>query len=323
VGKPEDQRVLVTGAGGFVGRALLGQLQHTWPSAAFLATARRDGDATALGPRVQTACVDLCMDQAVDPVIEAFRPTTVIHLAAQSSVHLAASAQLDMWRGNFLATYNLIESLHRHAPDALFVFASSGECYGRTFLDHDQVTEDAPLQPTNAYGRSKSASEYMIRDVHKGPHLILRMFNQIGPGQDERFVTSSFAAQLARIERGEAPPTIKVGDLSAERDFCDIADMVRAANLLLSNADALDPASTFNICSGRTRSIRSVLDTMLGLTSVDVSVEVDAERLRPSAIARAGGSNAAIHAACGWRPEMAFEDTLQRLLDYWRTRLAA
>jgi GDP-4-dehydro-6-deoxy-D-mannose reductase len=223
-----------------------------------------------------------------------------------------------MWSGNFQSTYNLLVAIRLHCKESLLVFASSSECYGTTFIAEDFVTEESALQPLNAYGRSKASSEYLIRDIHHGPFIVLRLFNQIGAGQDERFVTSSFAAQIARIERELVPPRISVGDLSAERDFCDVEDMVEALAGLLDVADQMDRASTFNICSGTTRSIRSVLDILLSLTKVEVSVEIDPSRLRPLAIARAGGSSASIQATTGWAPKIPITQTLENLLNHWR-----
>lgn len=317
----DHHRVLVTGGGGFIGRTLLARLKAHWPLARFLVTTRGDGFID-VGPRISAAKVDLGQLDDISAVVESFRPTIVIHLAAQSSVQLAHTEQSIMWSGNFQTTYNLLSAIQTHCRDSLFVFSSSAECYGNTFTLEDFVTERSPLQPGNAYGRSKAASEYLIQDIHHGPSIVLRLFNQIGAGQDERFVTASFAAQLARIERRLVPPRISVGDLSAERDFCDVNDMVEALVGLLIGAHPLDRTSTFNICSGATRSIQSVLDILLTLTDADVAVEIDPARLRPSAIARAGGSNAAIRAATGWTPTTPITQTLENLLNHWRARSA-
>ncbi|HWU84252.1 MAG TPA: GDP-mannose 4,6-dehydratase, partial [Rhodocyclaceae bacterium] len=250
------------------------------------------------------------------------RPAIVAHLAARSSVYEAASAPFEVWRSNVDATINLAKALSEHAPEAHLFFASSAECYGATFASGATLAEDAPLAPMNTYARSKTAAEYALRDLHVGGRLTtLRMFNQIGPGQDERFVSSSFAAQIARIELGLQSPTMMVGDLSAERDFCDVDDMIRALMMLIERRDTLDRCSTFNICSGRARAIQEILDILVGLSTVGVEVVVESARLRPASIARAAGSHEALTRAVGWRPEIPLEHTLERLLGHWRRAL--
>ena len=85
--------------------------------------------------------------------------------------------------------------------------------------------------------------------------VILRPFNQVGAGQDERFVLPSFAGQIARIEASLVPPVLEVGNLAAERDFLPVGDVVRAyAELIARGVDIAD-GSVFNVASGRPRSI--------------------------------------------------------------------
>lgn len=313
--------ILVTGAGGFVGRALISALRAKDPSLSVTGVGRAPpaGSSTIDAPFVT---LDLLDATALARVVAQVRPATVVHLAALSSVQQAQSAPVEMWRSNLDATINLAEAVRAHAPEATLIFASSAECYGQTFTSQEPLTEDAPLQPMNAYARSKVASEYALRDLHvAGRLVILRMFNQIGPGQDERFVSSSFAAQIARIERG-GEATIKVGDLTAERDFCDVDDMLRALTMLIDGADRLEQTSVFNICSGNTRSVRSILDGLIALSGAEITVTVDPDRLRPSSIPRAAGSSDRLTQATGWRPRIPFNETLAKLMAYWRASVA-
>ena len=312
--------ILVTGAGGFIGRRLVSMLAAREPGRSLVTVGRSEAPDSP-GPGAYRA-VDLIQPAAVADLVAEVRPGLVIHLAAQSSVQQGFSAPGEMWRANLGATINLAEALAAHAPDAALVFASSAECYGESFTSGRPLSEDAPLMPMNAYARSKAASEFALHDLHtRGRLVILRMFNQIGPGQDERFVSSTFAAQIARIEAGLQAPILEVGDLSAERDFCDAADMIAAVEAILGRLDALDRVSVFNICSGRTRSVQALLDALLAMAGVPIEVRVDPARLRPSSIPRAAGSHAALTAATGWRPRVALEDTLADLLAYWRDRV--
>ena len=117
---------------------------------------------------------------------------------------------------------------------------SSSDVYGASFRQ-GPATEETPPAPLNPYAASKLAAELMLRDVlpSSSKLIIARAFNHTGPGQDERFVLPSFAAQIARIEAGLAEPRLRVGDLAAERDFMHVADVADAYVRLLERAGGL------------------------------------------------------------------------------------
>jgi GDP-4-dehydro-6-deoxy-D-mannose reductase len=320
VGPAAKKRVLVTGASGFVGAALLPALRAAYPEARILGTSSSADSAGFGAADIETTSLDLLSDDSVRSLVSAFKPTDVVHLAAQSSVQGAFSSPLDVWRTNVVGVIRLAEALRAVSPEALIMFASSGEAYGRSFQSGQALTEDAPLQPENPYARSKAAAEMALQDLwgDTGRLVILRMFNHLGPGQDERFVAASFAAQVARAEKGTGPATIKVGDLSAERDFGDIRDLVRAYMRILDRAEALAPRSVFNVCSGTTRPVREIAELLVELARVRIAFEVDPARVRPQNLPRAAGSPAALTAVTGWRPVESFRDTIAATLDYWR-----
>lgn len=313
--------ILVTGASGFIGAALIPVLAARFGSRRIVAAGGRAAPAH-LPQGVEGLALDLGDPQSVRDLVGALSPSAVIHLAALSSVQQSSANPATVWSTNMMSVVGLAQAVQAARPDALFVQASSSEVYGRSFLGGEALTEDAPLQPGNPYARSKAACEMALGDIYgpDGRLVILRTFNHIGPGQDERFVAAAFAAQIARIEAGMAEPVIRVGDLSAERDFGDIEDLVGAYEAVLLNADAMPPTSVFNVCSGITRPVGELLETFTGMARVAVDIEVDQERLRPQGIPRAAGSNQALTAATGWRPKVAFEESLQRVLDAWRAR---
>lgn len=313
--------ILVTGASGFIGTALLPVLAARYGDRRIVAAGGRSPPAHLPGG-VEGAVLDLNDPQGVRDLVGGLAPSIVIHLAALSSVAQSASDPYAVWSANMLGVVDLARAVQAARPDALFIQASSAEVYGQSFLSGQPLTEDAPLQPGNPYARSKAACEMALRDIYRpeGRLVILRTFNHIGPGQDERFVAATFAAQIARIEKGEAEPVIRVGDLSAERDFGDVDDLVAAYDAILSHADDFPPVSVFNVCSGVTRPVAALLDGLRALARAPLAVEVDPSRLRPQGIPRAAGSCEALTAATGWRPKTPFEVSLERILDGWRKR---
>lgn len=304
--------IVVTGATGFLGRYVLRALGEAFPSLPILALG---------GPGSQTAtAVDLNNVESILAALERFRFDTVIHLAAQSSVAGAINAPESVWRSNVIGTINLATAIGQRNPATLVIHAGSAESYGDSFLAGLPLDERAPLRPTNAYARSKVAAEMALTDLllPASRLVLLRLFNHTGPGQDERFVAPSFAAQIARIERRGAPGVLHVGDLSAQRDFGDVEDAAAAIVSLIRAADDLDRVSAFNVCSGVTRPIQQVVDCLCGMASQKIELQVDPARLRAGSIARAAGSYNALEKATGWTPKASFEATMARLLDYWR-----
>jgi GDP-4-dehydro-6-deoxy-D-mannose reductase len=315
------RRILLTGASGFIGRALTPALRDAYPEAEILGTCGSDTE--TLDPSILSVKLDLTVAEQVRQIVGDFRPTDVIHLAAKSSVQGAFGAPRAVWQTNVVGVLHLVDALRETTPKALLVFASSGEVYGRSFMSGQSLDEQAPLEPENPYARSKAAAEMALRDLwgDTGRLVILRMFNHLGPGQDERFVAASFAAQVARAEQGKGPLTLRVGDLSAERDLGDVRDLVRAYLAVLDKADTFDQRTVFNVCSGVSRPVKAIADRLVELSKVDIAFAVDPARVRPQSVPRAAGSHAALTKATGWRPEARFEDTISDVLADWRRKI--
>jgi GDP-4-dehydro-6-deoxy-D-mannose reductase len=147
-----------------------------------------------------------------------------------------------------------------------------------------------------------------------------RGFNHTGPRRGQVFVTSNFARQVARIEAGQQEPVLRVGNLDAVRDFTDVRDMVRAYWLAATKGK---PGEAYNIASGVGITIRGMLDKLLQASRIEVRVETDPARLRPSDVEVLLGDYSKFHADTGWAPRIPFDQTLADLLEYWRQRVAS
>jgi GDP-4-dehydro-6-deoxy-D-mannose reductase len=201
------------------------------------------------------------------------------------------------------------------------LIVSSAEIYGPVNVEDLPVTEDAPLRPTSPYSVSKIAQDMLGLQYflsHNIPIFRVRAFNHIGPGQNQRFVAPDFALQIARIEAGQVLPVIAVGDLTAQRDFTDVRDIVRAYRMIVEHGN---PGDVYNVCSGKARSIQSLLDRLLVHSTARISVEVDPDRLRPASLPILLGDNTRLRKATGWQPRIAFDQTLRDVLDDCRQRI--
>jgi len=135
-------------------------------------------------------------------------------------------------------------------------------------------------------------------------------------------VLPSFAAQIAEIERGLLQPTLKVGDLSAERDFLHVADVVDAYITMAVHADRIESGAAFNIASGTPTSIQSLLDRFLQASNCNISTQTDPARLRPTDILRVCGDSRLLQATTGWQPKRSLATLVNDLLNYWRAQVA-
>jgi GDP-4-dehydro-6-deoxy-D-mannose reductase len=177
------------------------------------------------------------------------------------------------------------------------------------------------LGPSNPYGLSKLAQDELARRAAADglDVVVARPFNHIGPLQEPGFAVSSFARQIARIECGREAPELRVGNLDAERDITDVRDVVAAYQRIMEMSD---PGRVYNVCSGRTLRIRTLLDRLLDLSPSVIRVEIDPERFRPNDVPIIRGDFSRLHADLGWSPTIRLEDTLHDTLLWWRAQQA-
>ncbi len=274
----------------------------------------------ASGARILEA--DLTDPAAALAVVEEVRPDRIIHLAGQASVHLSWLDPAGTLRTNVLGIVHLLDAVRSRGLQPPVLVVGSAEEYGPVGPEEMPIREETPLRPASPYAVSKVAQGALalLYGPAGGLRVVLtRTFHHTGPGRGEAFAESSFARQIAEIEAGRQPPVLKVGNLEAVRDFADVRDVVRAYWMLLEKGAS---GAAYNVCSGRGRRIRDLLDLLLAASSAKVEVRVDPERLRPSDVPAQVGDPSRLRAATGWEPRVPLERTLLDLLDDWRARTA-
>lgn len=319
-------KALITGVTGFVGSHLASFLRDE--GVEVIGTCRNRSNQQDADPYDAELFKDVRLFEcelrdaaAVDAVLAAERPDYLFHLAAQSFVPASWASPSDTIHNNVAGQVNLLDSIRRHGLPTKVLVAGSSEEYGEVHADELPVTEFNPLRPMNPYAISKIAQDFLAMQYYRQygvPIVRMRTFNHIGPRQNEHFVTSSFAKQIAEIEKGLRPPVLYVGNLEAQRDFTDVRDVVRAYWLAIQYGV---PGECYNIASGRSRSIGSLLQQLLSLSPIAVTIEQDAPRMRPSDVPIVIGDAAKFSSLTGWQPEIPIETTMQEVLDYWRDHL--
>lgn len=254
-------------------------------------------------------------------VVGAIRPERIFHLAAQSFVPTSWNAPADTLETNIIGELKLLEAVRDAGINPLIHVAGSSEEYGLVYPNEVPIKETNPLRPLSPYAVSKVAQEMLAIQYHHSYGLrcvVTRAFNHEGPRRGHVFVTSSIARQISEIEKGLAPPVIRVGDITIERDWTDVRDVVRAYHLALEKGK---PGEVYNIGKGESMTVRAMLDILLSLTKVPITVEQDPSRFRPSDVRLLCCDCTKFKRETGWEPEIPFSKTLQDLLDYWRKRV--
>ena len=313
-------RVLITGAGGFVGHHLSAHLGRAQ------ATARLIGTTLFPSETVHQAVhehrrIDLKGYTQVRDLLESCRPDAIYHLAAQAFVPRSFEHPWETLENNIRAQLNLIRACLDLDMQPRILIVSSAEIYGAVAPDQLPLNEDVAIRPTNPYSVSKVAQDMLALQYylsHDLPIMRARPFNHIGPGQNDRFVAPAFAKQIAAIEEGAGDAVIYVGNLEAKRDFTDVRDIVRAYRMIVEKGK---PGEAYNIASGLAHSIRHLLHTLLQLSEIEIEVRVDPSRLRPVDVPEIRGDSSKLRRDTGWQPKLSFEVTLRDVLSDCRGRL--
>ncbi len=320
-------KALITGITGFAGSHLADYLLAHQPDVEIFGIRRwrsRTENIAHIPPdSLHLVETDLSDYNSVHRMLDRVRPDFIFHLAAQSFVPTSWNAPAATLEVNVIGQTNLFEAALALKLDPVIQIACSSEEYGLVHPDETPITETNPLRPLSTYAVSKIAQDYLGYQYFQSYGLKVirtRGFNHTGPRRGEVFVASNFAKQLARIKAGLADPVIYVGNLEAVRDFTDVRDMVRAYWLAVTKAR---PGEVYNIASGREVVIQDLLDKLIELTDVEVTVEQDPDRMRPSDVEILLGDSSKFRADTGWEPEIPFDQTLRDIVDYWRERIAA
>jgi GDP-4-dehydro-6-deoxy-D-mannose reductase len=312
-------RTLITGVTGFVGGHLAEALLSA--SAGEIHGLSRSGafppEWQHLNDQVTLHAVDLTDAAAVEALIRSVRPDRIVHLAGFADAGRSFREPGAAWAGNLTATRTLFDAVTHWGGSPRIVVASSVQVYGVADPPDVPVAEDAPLKPVSPYAASKASADLLAfqASCHPGLDVVrVRPCNQIGPRQASRYVVATFARQLARIERGLAPPVLECGDLSSRRDFLDVRDVVRAYLLLLEKGRK---GEAYNVGGGTLLPVEEVVKRLTALARVPVEVRVEASRLRPVDAAACLDAGK-LRRETGWSPQFMLDQTLRDVLEYWR-----
>jgi GDP-6-deoxy-D-talose 4-dehydrogenase len=288
------KRALVTGLHGFTGHYVARELA----AAGYRVFGTvLTGDAT--GPDVFN--VDLNDRAGLAAVVAQVQPDVVVHLAAIAFVAHGDAEQ--MYRVNVVGTRNLLDALVQggHTPSCVLL-ASSANVYGNASVP--VIEEGVAPAPANDYAVSKLAMEYMARLwMDRLPIVIARPFNYTGVGQAENFLLPKIVSHFRKGAR-----RIELGNLAIARDFSDVRIVAQSYRRLLAAAPA---GQVFNVCSGQSYSLESVIDMMSDIAGYRIDVQVNPAFVRANDVLTLTGNNARLAAAIGAVETIPLVETLR------------
>ena len=265
--------------------------------------------------------------------IQNVKPDYIFHLAAQSYPQTSFTAPIDTLNTNILGTARLLESIRfvmtndTNYKPIIHVCASS-EVFGKIPAEKKPETgihEECPFHPASPYAISKVGTDLLGRyyaEAYNMTVMTTRMFTHTGPRRGDVFHESTFAKQIAMIERDLIPPVVKVGNLKSLRTYADVRDAVRAYFMLVTHNPI--PGEYYNIGGSYTCEVGDTLNTLISFSPMKdkIKIEVDPERLRPIDADLQIPDCRKFKAHTGWEPQIPYEKTMRDLLNYWRERVA-
>lgn len=314
------KKILITGAGGFVGAHLIHALKSGGDFEIFAAVYKATSDLKNILPADHIIAGDLTDFAFAEKLVQISLPEVVYHLAALSVVHSSAEHATEVMNGNTTISFNMLEAVRLHAPNARIIAISSGNVYGAVQDISRPISESTPIRPLNPYAVSKVTQEMLALQYYLAYGLdvvLLRPFNHTGVGQTTDFVIPRLAEQFAKIEKGEIPPVVEVGNTTTVRDFTDVSDMVRGYILA---ADKCQSGEIYNIGSGIGHAVSEILSTLQTLSSAKVEIKIKDSLVRSSDVPILIADASKFKAITGWEPKITLSKTISDILENYRNK---
>lgn len=300
---------LVTGADGFIGSHLVDFLQMRGDRVVTVSRSQK-----FMREGVCHHALNILDCEAMASLIRSLNPDHIYHLAAQSLPGTSWTDPKATFRTNVDGTLNILDAIVATGAKTRLIFASSSSVYSQN-LGAAPMGEDSVTLPTSPYGVSKLAAEQLVSLYclrHGLSAVIVRPFFIIGTRKTGD-VCSDWARNIVGIENG-ALDELRVGNLGVIRDFLSIEDGVSA---LCTVAEKGASGKTYNICSGVGWELTQLLDTLRSLSGKTVPVKIDPGLHRPIDERIRVGDPSRLK-ELGWMQQHRFEDTLKKILEYWR-----
>ncbi len=324
--------VLITGGAGFIGANFVRHIYNRYPDYRILVL-----DALTYAGSVRNFPVDINTVPAerfqfwygnvrnaelVDTLVS--QSDVVVHFAAETHVTRSIYDNFLFFETDVLGTQTVANCVLKHKDRVeRFIHISTSEVYGTAMAD--SMAEDHPLLPMSPYASAKAGADLLVYSywaTYQLPIITVRPFNNYGPYQHlekviPRFITSCLLSEPLRVH----------GDGSAARDFIFVEDVCRAVDLIMHANVETVKGQTYNVASGKHRSILSIARDVINLMGIDESA-ITYVGERPGQVFRHTGKAGKIQSALGWEPQVTWEQGLEKTIawytqnkKYWERQL--
>ena len=304
-------RVLIFGAGGFVGSYLCKEFLNN----GYKVSGTDKGEGSALPSEVDFYRTDLMQANEVEKLIGQIQPDIIVNLAAISSVGASWNMPQTTMAINVIGALNIMEVARKSEQKPRILFVGSSEEY---VISENPLNENTRLNANNPYGISKVTQEQfakLYREQYGLKIYCVRPFNHTGIGQRDSFVLPSFCKQVAEIDKSGKDGKIQVGNLKVKRDFSHVKDVVRAYRMIVESDNC---NQIYNVGSGNAYSLEDMLTYIIGLSNQHIEIEVDQNRIRPTDQPVICCDRSLIGKELGWEPQYNVYDALKEMYECYR-----
>jgi GDP-4-dehydro-6-deoxy-D-mannose reductase len=277
------QRVLITGHRGFIGRSLGGFLQSHIPRITIL---NHEGPIPFDDPQLLRSYLRECS------------PTIIFHLASHG--------------GEASSVEPLLKALVDLKSSSRVVLPGSAAEYGKVPVDQLPVREEFQGKPLSAYGLAKESQTRLAKEYsRRGLDVVTaRIFNIVGKDAPEHTLIGSFLSKIRAACDASQDRTVTVGDLDIKRDFVDMEDVCHALTMLAQSGKS---GEVYNVCSGYSVTLRSVLQQMIRASGTSIQIVSDSPLIAKNPVSDIYGSIKKTRAATGWATRYRWDEAVSRL----------
>ena len=317
----KNQRVLVTGADGFIGSHLTEALVRDGAEVRAFCLYNSNGSAGWLDradPEIRQSIEfvlgDVRDERFVEQACDGIE--IVFHLAALIAIPYSYAAPSSFVETNVTGTLNVLEAVRRNGC-RLLIHTSTSEVYGTP--ETVPITEGHPVKGQSPYSATKIAADKLAEAYHASfatPVVTLRPFNTYGPRQSTRAVIPTMLSQLISGSRN-----VRLGSLTPKRDFTYVGDTV--AGFIAAGGSTGLEGEVIQLGTGKTFSIAEIFDMAKRLTGSDAEVQSESERVRPenSEVMVLLSDPQRARELLGWTPTVSIEDGLSRTAKWIETNM--
>ncbi|MCJ7443543.1 MAG: SDR family NAD(P)-dependent oxidoreductase [Methanotrichaceae archaeon] len=310
-----DKRVLITGAGGFIGSHLTERLVGMGASVRAMVHYNALGncgwlDESPIREKAEIIAGDICDRDCVSQAIKDI--DIVFHLAALIGIPYSYHAPISYVRTNIEGTLNLLQSAREDTIERI-IHTSTSEVYGTAC--YVPMDEKHPLQGQSPYSATKIGADKLVEAFHRSfglPVATVRPFNTFGPRQSARAIIPTIIMQCLTGN------TVRLGNLTPTRDFSYVTNTVDGFLLAAATPEAI--GKTFNLGSGHEIAIRDLAELIANLVGKPILIETNSNRIRPekSEVDRLFADSALAQELLNWKPTVKLEEGLKLTIQWMR-----